>query len=84
MNIGNINAHLATAEPTDIRLGSPLGVVRSLYIGDIGLTFSATFSVESARKQAAVLTALSNAAIEAAHWLEDIAGDIEQSAQIPA
>ena len=84
MDIQGIYVHVDSIGPADVGLGKqviPQVVARVLHIGEISFTLSATFGPESARRQAAVLTALSNAAIEAAHWLEDMAGDIENAAR---
>lgn len=84
MHVDGINVHVRSIEPDEPKLSqsysSALGNTRILHIGEIAFTLSSAWGAESARKQAAALTALSNAAIEAAHWLEDMAGDIENAA----
>ena len=84
MLIEGINVHVRGIEPDEIGLSQAypgVGALRILHIGEISFTLSSGWGADSARKQAAALTALSNAAIEAAHWLEDMAGDIENAAR---
>lgn len=56
---------------------------RALYIGCMSFIVAGhAHTPESLRVEAAALTALANCATDLAHWCENIAGDIEQQAQV--
>lgn len=71
-------------EPADVNLTEVYGEMpqRELQIGTIHLLVGSVYGAASLREQSAALIRLANAAVEMAHWAEDIAGDKEHAAPV--